>query len=264
MTKPNRRKILALVEGFKTEVALMENLFGIYLIEAKYEIVSYGTTIHTLYQEMFRDGAEGFDGLDLLQVLKARESDDDKKRIFDEKYTDILLIFDLDPHDPQFNAEHIQLMQEYFYESSDMRKLYLNYPMVEAFYHMNCIPDENYPDRKACLTELQDKTYKTRVQQETLGNDYRKFIKSKNDCSIVILQNLSKALFMVTGQTVKWDDILKSVSSVGPCAVLEQQLQHLKTDGFLYVLCTCVFFILDYDPKLLLHDDEPGVVCRRD
>lgn len=254
MVKPSRKKILALVEGYKTEVALMERLLNIYQIGSEYEIVSYGTTVHTLYQEMFKDGAEGFDDLDVLQVLKAREKDVDKKKTFDEKYTDIILIFDLDPHDPQFNAEHVQLMQEYFYESSDMGKLYLNYPMVEAFYHMNRIPDENYLDRKVYLTELRKKTYKTRVQYETIGHDYRKSIKNREACSIVILQNLSKALFMVTGQAVEWAEVLKSVSSVGPSTVLEQQLQHLKSDGFLYVLCSCVFYILDYDPKLLLRD----------
>ena len=35
-------------------------------------------------------------------------------------------------------------MSCYFTESSEMGKLYLNYPMVEAFYHMKSIPDENY------------------------------------------------------------------------------------------------------------------------
>lgn len=56
MIKSGRKKVLALVEGFKTEVALMEKLFELYKIDAKHEIVSYGTTVHTLYQEMFRDG----------------------------------------------------------------------------------------------------------------------------------------------------------------------------------------------------------------
>lgn len=254
MINANRKKILALVEGSKTEVTLMRKLFSLYHIDVKYEIVSYGTTIHTLYQEMFRDGIEGFEGLDLLQVLKSREKDIDKKKIFEEKYTDILLIFDPDPHDPQFNASHIQLMQEYFYESSDTGKLYINYPMVEAFYHMNCIPDVNYADKKVYLAELKEKIYKTRVQQETIGRDYRKFIKDEADCSIVILQNLSKALYIVTGQAIQWENIMEIISSIGLTSVLEQQLLLINTYGFLYVLCTCVFFILDYDPKLLLHD----------
>ena len=35
-----KRKILVLVEGAKTDVALMERLFSIYQIDFKYEIVS--------------------------------------------------------------------------------------------------------------------------------------------------------------------------------------------------------------------------------
>lgn len=34
-----------------------------------------------------------------------------------------------------FTPEKIKRMSDYFVESSDMGKLYLNYPMVEAFYH---------------------------------------------------------------------------------------------------------------------------------
>lgn len=88
-----KRKIFVLVEGAKTDVALMERLFSIYQIDFKYEIVSYCTNIYTLYKEMFEDNDP--DDMDLLQLLKSRESDLVKKTLFDEFYSDILLIFDL-------------------------------------------------------------------------------------------------------------------------------------------------------------------------
>jgi hypothetical protein len=50
-----KRKILVLVEGAKTDAALMGRLLSIYQIDAKYEIVSYRTNIYTLYQEMFEE-----------------------------------------------------------------------------------------------------------------------------------------------------------------------------------------------------------------
>lgn len=40
-----KRKILLLVEGEKTDVALMEHLLTVYQMDIKYEIVSYKTSI---------------------------------------------------------------------------------------------------------------------------------------------------------------------------------------------------------------------------
>lgn len=50
-----KRKILVLVEGARTDVRLMQHLLSQYSIDARYEIVSYCTNIYTLYQEMFED-----------------------------------------------------------------------------------------------------------------------------------------------------------------------------------------------------------------
>lgn len=251
MSDYDKKKILILVEGEKTDVALMQKLLSIYDISSKYEIVSYGTNIYVLYQEMFRDGVDGFENIDLLQVLKSREKDPLRKKIFDDKYTDILLIFDLDPQDPQFDAKHIQLMQDFFVESSDMGKLYLNYPMVEAFYHLSAIPDKDFLERKAYTIELREKAYKARVQKESKGNDYRKFAINKEQCSTVILQHLAKALFIVTEKVVNWEIVLQALRSVELGIILDRQLYFLKNEGFVYVLSTCIFYIIDYNPRLL-------------
>ncbi len=240
-----------MVEGEKTDAALMQKLLSMYDISSKYEIVSYGTNIYVLYQEMFCDGVDGFENIDLLQVLKSREKDASRKKLFDDKYTDILLIFDLDPHDPQFDAKHIQLMQDFFVESSDMGKLYLNYPMVEAFYHLSAIPDKDFLVRKAYAIELIEKVYKTRVQKESKGNDYRKFAVNKEQCTTVILQNLAKALFIVTEKVVNWETVLQTARSVELGTILDRQLYFFKNEEFVYVLCTCIFYIIDYNPRLL-------------
>ena len=190
-----KRKILVLVEGAKTDVALMERLFSIYQIDFKYEIVSYCTNIYTLYKEMFEDNDP--DDMDLLQLLKSREPDLVKKTLFDESYSDILLIFDLDPHDFGFTPEKIRHIAKYFVESSDVGKLYINYPMVEAFYHMTSIPDLNFNTYNATLNELSAGTYKARVNRENRNHDYRKFAATKEECNIVIRQNISKAWLVV-------------------------------------------------------------------
>jgi len=233
-----------MVEGEKKEVKLMEHIFRLYEgFKEKYVIVSYCTNIYTLYNELFFDNDE--DDLDLLQVLKSKESDIDKREILNDNYTDILLIFDLDSHDEGFADEKIIRMQSYFNESSDNGKLYLNYPMVEAFNHACGFPDKEFINRIVKKDELTNGTYKTRVNNESVANDLRKI--TKEHCNIIILQNLEKSL-----------EILNSNSSISDkewifidfIALLDKQLSCFDKD-YLYILCTCVLYIYDYNFKLI-------------
>lgn len=237
-----------MVEGAKTDVMLMRNLLNLYGIDAKYEIVSYNTSIHTLYQQMFSEGMEDAHNLDILQVLKSRENVEEKRKLFDENFTDILLIFDLDPHDPMFDATHIQLMQNYFHESTDMGKLYLNYPMVEAFYHIKTIPDLEFPQRRATLAELNAKTYKKRVHHEAKFKDYRKFFTTKENSNIIILQNLAKALSLTDGRDYPEQELLKH--TVDFSRLVEEQLACLLKEDNVHVLCTCALYLIDYNPNI--------------
>lgn len=230
-----------LVEGAKTDVKLMKHLLDVYGISSNHEIVSYNTNIYTLYKEMFYDNDP--DSIDLLQLLKSRESDENKKALFDEYYSDILLIFDLDPQDREFSADKILKMKNYFTESSDMGKLYLNYPMVEAFYHLKNIPDEEYNERVVTMQELKKRAYKTRVNCDNRNHDYSKFAVTRDECNIVIKQNIIKGNIINSNPSY--------VNLPDEYCVLEKQLEYLEYEQKLYVLCTCVYYISDYNPKLI-------------
>ena len=134
-------------------------------------------------------------------------------------------------------------MQQYFTESSDMGKLYLNYPMVEAFYHMEEIPDSNYPDRTATLEELKKGEYKTRVNRENRNHDYTKFAVDREECNIVIRQNIEKGFWLTQeDSTMQLPDMNK---------ILLKQVDSLHTEQKVWVLCTCAYYIADYNLKLI-------------
>lgn len=239
-----KTKVLVLVEGEKTDVNLMSHLFDVYGISNKHQIVSYNTNIYVLYNRMFKNTSP--EDVDLLQVLKEQERDTEKKKIFDERYSDILLVFDLDPQDPLFSFDKIKSMVEYFVESSDMGKLYLNYPMVEAFYHMKEIPDPSFGDYRVTLDDLYHKRYKSKVKAESRnGDDYENFAINKEECNSVILQNIEKSWNIV--------EISKSGNDLMPSAIdiLSAQLKSISDSKDLAVLCTCAFYIPDYNSKLL-------------
>ncbi|MDE6031440.1 MAG: hypothetical protein K2G32_07465 [Oscillospiraceae bacterium] len=236
----NKAKILVLVEGEKTDVRLMERLFNIYGIEKSHQIVSYNTNIYMLYKEMFRDNAP--ENIDLLQMLKERERDPQKKIIFDQHYSDILLIFDLDPQDRYFSPESISKMMEYFVESSDMGKLYINYPMVEAFYHIKSIPDIEFNSRYATMEELRNHKYKMRVCEESPYRSYDNLDKSK--CNMLIHQNIEKG-YVLCGDTSK--EVIVPDSD----EILSSQLNLIEKEQKVAVLCTCIYYIVEYNPKFI-------------
>ncbi len=242
MDKP-KTKILMLVEGEKTDVKLMTHLLDVYGLNKNHEIVSYNTNIYVLYGQMFAEHKP--EDYDLPQVLKARESDENKKSLFDQPFSDIILIFDFDPQDPNYSPNKIEEMVAYFRESSDMGKLYINYPMVEAFYHMKDIPDPSFNTYTASMNELKARQYKTRVRQESKYGDYRRFASEREDCSIVIRQNIEKSQYIVGESSARMNDSPDSLD------LLNAQLALLSSENEVYVLCTCVFYILDYNPALI-------------
>lgn len=196
-----------------------------------------------LYNTMFQEGDP--ESMDLLQVLKEHEPVKERKQLFDEKYLDILLVFDMDPQDPQFLPDKLIRMAEFFLESTDTGKLYINYPMVEAFYHMSSIPDPNYNDRYATYAELIARDYKARVNHENRNHDYTKFAVTKDECNIVIRQNIEKAEKLV-GHIVS-----KEQPTPSQADILNTQLKLLMQQKIVSVLSTCTFFIADYNPRLL-------------
>lgn len=232
--------ILFLVEGAKTDLTLMKKLLDLYGISSDYQIVSYNTNIYDLYKKMFLD--DDPNTLDLLQVLKEHEIDETKKKIFDKHYSDIILVFDLDPQAPSYSPEKIIQMASFFNESSDNGKLYLNYPMIESFYHMKSIPDPEYNSYTVSLDELKQKSYKAKVKQ-ICRIPYRNFAKTRSECNTIISQNLQKAHKIInqTGSSLSTDT----------ADILAAQLSLLEGNRQLYVLCTCIFFIPDYNPHYL-------------
>ncbi|MEG0835655.1 MAG: hypothetical protein RR413_09460 [Christensenellaceae bacterium] len=242
-----KRRILICAEGERTDVKLLEHLLTVFQIDVRYEIIPYCTNIYVLYNAMFADGHP--EDMDFLQVLKEHEPCPETKALFDEKYSDILLVFDMDPQDPLFTPESLQQITAYFNESTDMGQLYINYPMVESFYHMSSIPDPCFEGRYATLEELKAKGYKARVNHENRNHDYSKFAVTRNECITVINQNLEKARALSLAAT---DKILPSPAQE---IVLAEQLKILDSHRAVSVLCTCAFFVADYDVKLLNNDD---------
>ena len=113
--------------------------------------------------------------------------------------------------------------------------------MVESFYHMSDIPDEKYNEYVVALDDLKNKKYKQIVHNICRNGDYAKFASDKKECSIVIKQNLEKAKLMINND----ENMPNSID------ILNKQLDLLSSKKIISVLCTCVFYIAEYNSDLV-------------
>lgn len=241
----SKTKVLLVVEGEKAEPALLRRIFDVYDLNLDYEIVSYKTNMHVLYGDMFANGADA-DMLSLTAVLKERESDPAKRAVLDDDYSDVLLVFDYEPHDSMFDPRHIKQMVEHFNESTDEGKLFVNYPMVEACRHFRSISDPGYLERRVAVKDVC--RYKELVGNETVCHDVRKL--SKSDFDAIVSMTVQKSLSMC-GLEYDLSDPGESYDRIDLSRIAERQNREVEGTGSLWVLGTCLLFICDYSLGLV-------------
>ena len=143
-----RRKSLFIVEGNHEKNELMEFLLMIFpeIDIAAEDIIIYGTNIYMLYEDIVKEYEEDWDEQDVdLPFIVSRKKGYDVLLRKDD-FVNIVLIFDYERHDPNFDESKICRMQQYFSNSTDVGKLYINYPMVESYQHFEQWPDNDFSE----------------------------------------------------------------------------------------------------------------------
>lgn len=245
--------ILLIVEGAKAEKKLVEQIFKTYDIAvSEKHIYSYTTNIFDLYDRVIKDSIDELDDLDFLLTLKEKGINKEQENILTQHiYSDILLIFDYEPQDPKFGFDKISLMMNYFSESTDKGKLYLNYPSVESFKHFKSIPDPEYIQRFHHIDELitiNGSQYKKIVDRESVIKDIRKY--TKETFNYLVHENLKKAEYIIDNKIS--NSITSSYENLDESILLEKINYIFSTHKLVPVLNTSLFFICNYNIRLIL------------
>ena len=238
-------KVLLIVEGAKREVELVRRLFEEYKLQIEREIYVYGTNIYELYERVFEGHENEMDSIDLLQKLKEKDL---QNPVLDQTFSDIILIFDYDPQDNRYKKERIELMLQYFSESTENGKLYINYPMLESYKHFKEFPDEEYLSRKVDIETIKNGKYKEIVGKEAKITKITKF--TKEIFNQIIKSNIEKANYIIN-HIKDIQDWKNAYYSIKDTDILEKQNNMLIQEKNLYVLNTCIFFICDYNFNLI-------------
>ena len=146
--------ILFITEGPVDEKEFLEKMFDICYKDKKYEIYSYNTTIHTLVDILFDEDGNIDEDLDIKLTLRENEKDEEKRKILSQKYTEIFLIFDFEPQHNKLKFKEVKQLLNIFNDSTDKGKLYINYPMMQSYKHINKMPDKKFKDKKVALKDI--------------------------------------------------------------------------------------------------------------
>lgn len=245
------RNILLIVEGADDEVNLFKKIIQCFP-EIKLEpenILVYNTNLWVLNEDLIKEFGENWHELEDIDFRVFCESK--FPEIKGKKITDTFLVFDYERQDPRFDSTQLENLCSFFNDSVENGQLYINYPMIESYRHLNKkpLPDDDYKERKCNVSDI--KQYKHTVGLETKFHDYRKF--DRETIQSIIVHNLKKASFITSGiYEMDEEPLLSFARNISYIEIAQKQNGYSSTtSGFIFVLCTCVMFVSDYNTKLL-------------
>lgn len=241
------KNVLFVTEGSR-DARFLEKLLGQFRKGEKYEVFSYRTSIHELLRGLITDGSIDAD-LDFLLFLKESKTSVGQEDVLKHKFTDVFLVFDMDPQHHMYDSEKLMIAMEYFGDSTENGKLFLNYPMLESYRHMPNPYDEGYLG----LT----------VGKDQISSNYKGLAASEGSPLLADLAKIDLKLWerIITLNLTKVNVILNSQKTLPDAEtylsfsgrkILETQTRLLNEEEWIYVLNTSLFVVVDYAPKAIL------------
>lgn len=260
-------KALVIVEGEDRESQLFEQIQQAF--SWKMEIVPFSGNISMLYDEMAKSNFM----MDVVSLLRARTSDPEELAILSNTYSDVFLVFDLDPQHSlkvedtespedalRRNSSRIvgkaMAMARKLNDSTDptLGQLYINYPSIESFRDADDFFDNGFSDKQVHVRDLCKSSpfggqgYKAISSKGKLVNKKRITTYTADDFSLLAMMNACKLRRINDGvwDCFSYDDFRKYSRQED---ILSVQAEKILKTLSLWVLNTSLFLAIDYKGK---------------
>ena len=243
------RRILFIVEGEQDELKFLKRMIRTCYPDTDHEFYSYKTTLHTLAQHLDDDYPDfESDNIDIRLVLRSYEKDTGRKAILSQKYNDVYLVFDFEPQHDNTHFDVIRRMVKYFNSSSDTGKLYLNYPMIQSYKHIQCLPDHNFYRRTIALSDVY--RYKQIVGEESIIQDITKYTYA-TFVSLAV-HHIRKAYYLVSGENELPD--VEDYLNLATLDIFDAEYSLLLNKNVISILNTSLFIFVDFKPNAFFRE----------
>lgn len=231
--------IAFITEGDWSEPQLIKNIKKNFYFGSA-EIMPFKTNIHALYQVLKDDDFE----TDIIDVLCERDNDIKERigAIGKESISQIFLFFDYDGHDSQCDNENIVEMLDKFNNETENGKLYISYPMFEAFKDFTKEGDEC--SRRCCTDISVGRHYKEDVSNMTAYQQLSKI--DDEGWDRIINFSIKKAACIVQGSytIIDYDNFSRQIRQL---YVFRNQLEkYIVPCGKVAVLSAFPLFLVEF------------------
>lgn len=211
------------------------------------EIVAYRTNVYAFYNRLKKDysdqeGNIEFEYIDLPLFLNDYFQFEETAKLDGSDFSDIILIFDFDPQDPQFSKGKLEVLLDNFSNSTELGKLYINYPMVESYKDIISFEKKDYLYHSVHIDVIKNKR-----------NNYKKFVHSRSCISSIeaIDKTIANSLFDLNASKFKF--IMNSSEydvSMEHSVLCQKQFEKLSNDNEIWVINTSILHLYDEYGKI--------------
>ena len=251
-------RIAIITEGRTREPQYFSSLKSLFFPSSELDVICLPSegTIYALWKKLKEDEFQ----TDLIEVVRERSADaaanlGDRKR---DDFQEIYLFYDFDPQqsdlsgarDPDM-ASVLRSMMETFDNETELGKLYISYPMVEALWDIkewNCEPQDRWRVPVQDLKEHLYKRYSSQknpcINENNTHTDVTTYTQETWNMILSIFLVRCGCLF---GSTLTPDQLYAWYKKeISPDAILEKELEVLQKDEEIFVLSAFPVRLLDY------------------
>lgn len=181
-------------------------------------------------------------------MLRSQERNTEKRALLSQKYNDIFLVFDFEPHHDNPHFDTVRRMLKYFNCSSERGKLYLNYPMIQSYKHIMRLPDRMFSYKTINIEDVYK--YKEIVGKESSFQDLSKYTYA-TFVSLAV-HHIKKANYLITGE-----DILPPVEiylDMNSLDIFDEEYSLLMKQRVVSILNTSLFIFVDFKPRAFFRE----------
>ncbi len=236
--------VLLILEGKSTEPNAIRSIIKAYKLDFNKVEVIFESDVYQLYSIFHQD-----EDLDVVEVLRER-SEENKKTLlpFDrDDFSQIYIFFDYEGHATKAQVSKIEELLNFFDNETEQGKLYISYPMVEAFRHLT----DDFCNLQTPIAL--GKKYKNDVANS--DSKFRAINYSKMNSSVwneIVLRTIRK-IFLIKSNKCSPDSYQTFRKNYEQLAILNLQKKFIKF-GNVSVLSALPFFILEYLGENLYRD----------
>lgn len=260
--------ILLVFEGANLEPHVMATLKELYFPgEVNTIQCSFGTDTYTLWKEVMAHSQNGYE-VDTFNIIKQyliAKGDNSLVNYSSYQFEAIYLFFDYDPQNSTISSDTlnnaVRQMCNVFSDAMEQGKIFVSYPMFEALFCENSLPDANYLHYVVPLKYCKgfkgwchDKYYYASHPLELLfrTNNYNVITEEiteqrRNELlerwKELIIMNAQKANFICNGVDV----VPKEELGISQGAIFEHELKdYVNSSSVVSILSSFPLFLYDY------------------